>query len=206
MPWVVTNPIYVFDRAEQEARAERASWPAPVAAPAATSAHRRLRGPNRLRSRVSMPSRASALPVLDPHAGPDGRGAARLPFDWAWTAPSRPFTWCALRGREAPRPPWYARAWPSGSVPTASIGSGCRSAIRTRHRPTRERSRGSPRCERRPEWHSLAVAFADLRSNQSGYRWPPRPRQGAADRVRRRSAAVKRARGGTIWLDEVGVY
>jgi hypothetical protein len=82
MPWVVTNPIYVFDRAEQEARAERASWPAPVAAPAATLLIDGFEG-RTVFAPSSMPSRMSRSLFSIPTPGPTAGAQRAWPFDWA---------------------------------------------------------------------------------------------------------------------------
>lgn len=99
VPWVVTNPVYVFDDAAREARARRGAWPAAPAAPPESVP---------LAFEASPPFTAEhdasswALDrVVAPRAGPDGGPALRLAFRLAAPSASEPFTFCALVNREA---------------------------------------------------------------------------------------------------------
>jgi len=99
VPWVITNPIYVFDAATREARRQRAAWPGPPAPP-----------------RESAPLVFAAKPpfsaehdegstmeqsVVEPRTGPGDADVYRLGFRLAPPGPERRFTWCALVNREA---------------------------------------------------------------------------------------------------------
>ncbi len=98
IPWVVTNPVYVFDAAAREARARRAAWPAPPATPAESV-------PLAFEASPSFTAEHDASSwaldrVVAPRAGPDGGPALRLAFRLAAPSAVEPFTWCALVNRE----------------------------------------------------------------------------------------------------------
>ncbi len=98
VPWVITNPVYVFDPATRAARRQRAAWPEPPTPPRESA----------LLSLTSDPpftaehDRRSTMEgfVVEPRAGPGGADAFRLGFHLAPPSPE-PFTWCALVNREA---------------------------------------------------------------------------------------------------------
>ena len=94
----------------------------------------------------------------------------------------------------------------SRSGRTASIGSGCRCATRTRLRPTRAPSGGSPPCARPRSGSGSSLPFARLRSIN-----PKTDGRLDLDKVRALvfvldRGAVKPGTRGTIWLDDLGVY
>ena len=98
VPWVVTNPIYVFDAATLEARRSRAEWPALSSTPAETA-------PLHFTAQPAFTAEHDPVskmdgPVATAGEGPGGGAAFRLPFDLAVPNVSQPFTWCALVNRE----------------------------------------------------------------------------------------------------------
>ncbi len=100
VPWVITNPVYVFDAATLEARRTRAALPAPPAPgeiqPLAFTADPPFSAEHDPASKVH-PS------VLAPRRGPEGADAFRLAFELAGAgapAAGQGFTWCALVNRE----------------------------------------------------------------------------------------------------------
>ena len=99
VPWVITNPIYVFDAATREARRHRAAWPVPPPPPRESAPLTFVNDP---------PFRAEHDPrstmegaVVETKTGPGGANAFRLGFLLAPPGPGQPFTWCALVNREA---------------------------------------------------------------------------------------------------------
>lgn len=101
VPWILSNPIYVFPPGEAEARRLRAAWPEapPVPAPRAI-----LASFDDGRSPFNPEFDASSHMdpgVVQRGVGPDGSPAARLSFRLGVPGPGRPFTWCALVSREA---------------------------------------------------------------------------------------------------------
>ncbi len=98
VPWVVTNPIAVFDQPTRERRQAAAAWPLPPR-------------PREVRSLSALPGTARFTPELDPSswmdrslaggAGPSGTEAMRLAFRLGAPSASQSFTWCALVNRQA---------------------------------------------------------------------------------------------------------
>jgi hypothetical protein len=98
MPWVITNPIFLFDDAAREARRAAAAWPGPPAA-------------KRVVPLATLPGSAAFNPEHDPTsrieppvvvggAGPRGEDALRLAFRLGSPSAAQPFTWCALVNRQ----------------------------------------------------------------------------------------------------------
>ena len=77
-PWIVSNPIYVFDGAERRRRALSAALPDPVAADRAVTLDRF--GPDSTFVAVGDESTVLLRPSADPSGGPDGSPAGRLAF------------------------------------------------------------------------------------------------------------------------------
>jgi hypothetical protein len=203
-PWVVTNPIYLFADVEREARSKRASWPAPAVVPPPAVTLDDFEGKTVFAPEFDAFS-SVALPVLDPHAGSDGRGAARLAFRLGLTAPGRPFTWCALVDREA-----RDLRGRTGLVFRIRADGVYRIWVQVRDKNPASADEGteswfaSVRTEK--EWRSVAVPFSELRSIN-------RATDGRLDLDQVQQivfvvdqAAVKPGTRGTIWLDEVGLY
>ena len=95
VPWVISNPLYVFDAATQARRRQRAAWPPPAPAPQSAEPLDGFEGPSGFGPELD-PSSWMHTPVLDPGAGADGGGAARFSFRLGAPGPGRPYTWCAL--------------------------------------------------------------------------------------------------------------
>ena len=98
VPWIVTNPVYVFDAATREARRQRAAWPGPPA-PTRESAPLRFATDPPFTAEHDSSSTMDAS-VVETKAGPGGADAFRLGFQLAPPGPEG-FTWCALVNREA---------------------------------------------------------------------------------------------------------
>lgn len=100
VPWIVSNPIYVFAPAQAEERARHAAWP-----PEGPPPDRRLALDSFDKGTILAPEFDSSSwmnpDVLVASAGPDGKGAGRLEFRLGSPAPGRPYTWCALVSRRA---------------------------------------------------------------------------------------------------------
>jgi hypothetical protein len=98
VPWVITNPVYVFDAAAREARRQRAAWPGPPGPPRESAP---LTFANdRPFTAEHDPDSAMDASVVAPRTGPGGADAFRLGFRLAPPGPEQ-FTWCALVNREA---------------------------------------------------------------------------------------------------------
>jgi hypothetical protein len=100
VPWVITNPVYVFDEREQERRRLAAAWPAPPGTPSESQPLASLGGSAAFNAEFDASSWVDAA-VAAPGGGPDGRDALKLAFRLGAPTPSQPFTWCALVNRQA---------------------------------------------------------------------------------------------------------
>jgi len=100
LPWIVTNPIYVFDQAEAAVRARNAAWPPEPEPPPMAERIDDFEGRLGLVPEHDPESSVEA-PALDPTGGVGGGRAARLRFRLAAPGPGRPFVWCALVNHES---------------------------------------------------------------------------------------------------------
>jgi hypothetical protein len=100
VPWIVTNPVYVFDPAMLEARRAQGAAPGPPPPPRETSALPFTAVPPFAAEHD--PASKIGGPIESTARAPDGTAAAyRLPFELAAPGADRSFTWCALVNREA---------------------------------------------------------------------------------------------------------
>jgi hypothetical protein len=97
-PWIVSNPIYVFDENQSAARAARAEWPGPTPAPVPTLILDDFEGAS---SRFALEFDETSAMNEDPSdgAGRDGGDAARLEFRLGDPGPEKQNVWCALVDR-----------------------------------------------------------------------------------------------------------
>ncbi|HEY6548728.1 MAG TPA: CehA/McbA family metallohydrolase, partial [Vicinamibacteria bacterium] len=79
LPWILSNPIYVFDAATRAERARRAAWPEPEAPHAAVEVLDAFEGKTAFT--LGADARSWVKPeILDRRGGADGKGAGRLQF------------------------------------------------------------------------------------------------------------------------------
>jgi hypothetical protein len=100
VPWLITNPVYVFDDHAREARERAASWPPPPASPREVTPLASLAGSTAFTPEADPSSRIDPK-VVDTTADPTGAASLRLGFRLGAPGPGRPFTWCALVNRQA---------------------------------------------------------------------------------------------------------
>ena len=100
VPWVMTNPVYVHDPAEREARARAGEWPGPPPAPREIRPLASLEGSAAFNPEFD-PSSWMDAAVRAPGEGPEGGDAWKLAFRLGAPTASQPFTWCALVNRQA---------------------------------------------------------------------------------------------------------
>lgn len=203
VPWIVSNPIYVFGEERAAARAARGAWPAPVEAPPAATVLDTFDGPTTPFHAEADPSSAMEPPHLDPGQGP--RGSLRFPFRLGASGPGRPYTWCAMVDRSS-------RDLSGGKGLVFSIrGDGTyRTWVQVRDANPASADEGTEwwfgSVKATPEWRRVTVPFAALRSlnkNTDG--------RLDLDRVRGiffiiDEGAMPAGAHGTIWIDELGVY
>lgn len=203
VPWIVSNPVYVFDEATREARRAAAEWPA-AATPSAVTPLAGLPG-SAVFSPEFDPASSVAADVASPGAGPDGADALKLAFRLAPPTPAQPFTWCALVNRQARDLSGYLglhfrvkadgeyRAWVQvRDVNPASADQGLEWWLAS------ARTSG--------DWREVTLPFARFRTIN-------KKSDGRLDVDKARAivfvldgAAIKPGTSGTIWIADLGVY
>ncbi len=204
VPWVITNPIYVFDAAAQDGRAKAGAWPEVPAAPTVAALLDDFEKGTIFAPEFD-PSSAIESPVLDPKGGADGGSAVRLRFRLGVPSSEHPHTWCALVNRQGRdlsgrtgltfkiRADGAFRLWVQvWDENPASAEDGAEwwfASVRTA-----------------PGWRSVVVPFASLRSIN------PRT-DGRLDLAKVKAVvfnldqgAIKPGSSGTIWIDDLGLY
>jgi len=203
VPWILSNPIYVFDAAARTTRARAAAWPARSDAPSRAAVLDDFEGKTAFQPGADSLS-SVRREVLDPHAGPDGRGAARLEFRLGEPTADRPNVFASLadvthrdlRGRSglvfSIRADGVYRIWVQVRDENTANGDGTEwwfSSVRTS-----------------TTWQRIDLPFARLRSTNPNT-------DGRLDLDKIRALVFVLDRGsvtpgtrGTIWLDDLGVY
>ena len=204
VPWVVSNPIYVFDAATAQRRKERAAWPAEPPAPAPTEVLFSFDDTTTFEAASDSTSLVER-PVIDPQGGHDGRGAARLAFRLAVPSSAQPHTYAALVDRTA-----RTLTGRQGLVFKIRGDGEYRIWLQVRDENPASADEGtewwfaSIRTSR--EWRTVTLPFARLRSIN-----PKTDGRLDLDKVRALvfvldRGAVKPGTQGTIWIDDLGVY
>lgn len=204
VPWVITNPVYVFDDATRAERERRAAWPADPPPPKAALVIDAFEGATAFQAGADSRSSVES-PVLVPGAGATGGGAARLAFRLGAATPDHPHTFCALVD-------WTHRdlSGRSGLVFSIRADGVYRIWVQVRDENPASTDEGtewwfaSVRTTR--EWRRVALPFARFRSIN-------RNTDGRLDLDKVRAlvfvldrGAVKEGTRGTIWLADLGVY
>jgi hypothetical protein len=205
VPWILTNPIYVFGPEQTSARAARAAWPEPRVAPAPAEIVDDFDGPATGFAAEFDPASQMDRRVIDRSGGIDGRGAARMAFRLGFPAPSRPFVWCALVERR--KRDFSGRR---GLVFAVRADGVYRLWVQVRDENPASSDGGTEwwfaSLRTATAWQRVAVPFSRLRSlnKHSDGRLD-------LDKVRELvfvldQGAVKPGTRGTIWIDSLGVY
>jgi hypothetical protein len=203
VPWILSNPIYVFDSATHAKREEKAAWPPRPEAPAAATVLDDFEGKTAFQPAAD--SRSSVEPqVLDPRGGADGRGAARFEFHVGEPTADHPSVFAALVD-------WTRRdlSGRSGLVFSVRADGEYRMWVQVRDE-NKAAEDGTEwwfqSVRTSSEWRRIAVPFARLRSTNAST-------DGRLDLDKVRAlvfivdrGSVKPGTHGTIWLDDVGVY
>lgn len=204
LPWILSNPIYVFPPDVAEARQRRGAWPPEPAAPPMAKVVDTFDG-----FTVFDPAADSysslEKPMLDPHGGEDGKGAARLAFRLGVPDAGHRDVFCAIENHQA-----RDLTGQSGLV-FAIKGDGVyRIWVQVRDDNPASADDGMEfwfaSVRTSTEWRRIAVPFARLRSIN-------KKTDGRLDLGRVRGIVFVMDRGaekpgtsGTIWIDDVGVY
>ena len=204
VPWVVTNPIYVFDEAAAARREAAARARAEPPAPPAAQTLDAFEGTTRFEP-GSDTATTQNRDVIDPKGGIDGRGSARMAFRLGVPAPGHADVFAALVDR-TPRD----LAGRQG-LTLAIRGDGVyRIWVQVRDANPASRDEGTEwwfaSLRTSTEWRRVAVPFARLRSIN-----PNSDGKLDLDKVRALvfvvdKGAVKPGTSGTIWIDDLGVY
>ena len=204
VPWILSNPIYVFPPEEAEARRQRAAWPEEPPVPAPALVIDSFDGGTVFQPAAD-PRSYLAAPLLDPVGGADGKGAARLQFRLGVPDPGHPHTYCAIVNQQD-----RDLTGRSGLVFGIKGDGVYRIWVQARdHNPAsadEELEYWFASVRTSTEWRRVAVPFARLRSTS-------KKTDGQLDLDKVRALVFVIDRGaekpgseGKIWIDDVGVY
>jgi hypothetical protein len=204
LPWIMSNPIYVFDDAARTARARRAGWPPVPEAPPAVEVIDDFDGKTSFQPGANAKS-SVRTDILDHHGGLDGKGAARLQFRIGEPTADRPHVFAALVD-------WTHRSLYGrrGLVFSIRADGVYRLWVQVRDENPASADEGTEwwfaSLKTSGEWRRVTVPFERLRSIN-----PKTDGRLDLDKVRALvfvldQGAVKPGTGGTIWLDNLGVY
>ena len=203
-PWVLGNPIYVFDEAAQAARARRAAWPAREGTPATAAVLDDFEGQTPFHAGADDRSTARAE-VRDPRGGQDGHAAARLQFKIGEPTADHPHVFAALVDRTH-----RDLTGRQGLVFSMRADGVYRIWVQVRDENKASADEGTEwwfaSVKTSPEWQRVALPFARLRSIN-----PRTDGRLHLDKVRALvfvldRGSLKPGARGTIWLDDLGVY
>lgn len=204
IPWVVTNPIYVFDDAAAARRAAAARARVEPEAPAATQVIDAFDGGTGF-APGSDSATEQGRDVIDPQGGTNGSGAARIAFRLGVPTADHGDVFAALVDR--------TRRDLSGrkGLTLAIRGDGVyRIWVQVRDANPASKDGGTEwwfaSLETSPEWRRVAVPFERLRSIN-----PNTDGKLDLDQVRELvfvldKGSVKPGTAGTIWIDDLGAY
>lgn len=204
LPWVLSNPIYVFPPEAAQRRRQRAAWPTEPAAPAATTPIDSFDGTTVFHAAFD-PRSSVAEPILDPAGGADGKAAARIRFRLGVPDASYPHAYCAIVSDQD-----RDLSGRTGLVFGLKGDGVYRIWVQVRDRNPASADDGMEfwfaSVRTSTEWRRVAVPFARLRSING-------KTDGRLDLDRVRQLVFVIDRGaekpgsqGTIWIDDVGVY
>ena len=201
VPWIITNPVYVFDPTAAAGRKAAAAWPAPPV-PKETAALADLPGTAAFAAEFDPTSSVEA-----PGPPPEGSAAPSLGMSFHLGLPTdaQRFTWCALVNRQARD----LSAW-----------TGLRFRIRADGEYglwVQVRDVNPASGDEGLEWWLAAArtsaAWTEVLLPFSRFRTINPKTDGRLDVAKTRAlvfvldgASVKAGSKGTIWIDEVGVY
>jgi hypothetical protein len=204
VPWVLSNPIEVFDAPAAAARETRAAWPSPLPAPAAVQVLDAFEGRTAFEPGFDTSS-SQNKDVIDPKAGADGGGAGRIAFALGVPTAGHPDVFNALVDR-TPRD----LTGKHGLVLALKADGVYRVSIQVRDANPASKDEGTEwwfaSLRTSTEWQRVAVPFARLRSVN-----PHTDGKLDLDKIRALvfvldKGSVKPGTAGTIWVDELGVY
>jgi hypothetical protein len=204
VPWVLGNPIYVFDDAARAQRSRRAAWPVPPEPPSPALVLDDFEGKTAFAPGADSFS-SVRKDILDARGGVDGRRAARLEFRIGEPKADHPHVFAALVD-------WTHRdlGGHSGLVFSIRADGVYRIWVQVRDENPASADDGTEwwfaSVRTSTEWQRITLPFSRLRSIN-----PKSDGRLDLDKVRALvfvldRGAVKPGTRGTIWLDDLGVY
>lgn len=204
VPWVLSNPIYVFDEASAAVREARGQWPPEPEAPPATTAIDHFAG-HTVFEAVADSTSSVGQKQLDRTAGPDGQGAGRFEFHLGKATPEHPDPYCAYMNMQ-PR----NLNGKSGVVFSIKGEGTYRTWLQIRDRNPKSTEEGTEwwfaSVRATPEWTRIAVPFSSMRSinrNSDGHLDLDQV-VGVFFVIDR--ASMKPGSSGVIWISNIGLY
>ena len=204
VPWVLSNPIYVFDAAQAAARVRRTAWPTPDASPPAAAVLDSFEGRTIFEPGFDSSSTMDRQ-ILDPRGGVDGQGAARMECHVGIPGPEHQSPFCAIVA-------WGKRNLTGrGGLSFWIRADGVyRVWVQVRDENPRSTDEGTEwwfaSVRTSLEWRRVAIPFARLRSIN-------RNTDGRLDLDKVRAivfvvdkGAIKPGTKVNLWLDDVGVF
>jgi hypothetical protein len=204
VPWVLTNPIEVFDAPAAAAREARAAWPTAPPVPAAVEPLDAFEGRTAFEPGFDAASTQNK-DVVDPQGGADGKGAGRIAFRLGVPTDGHADVFNALVDR-TPRD----LTGKQGLVLSLKADGVYRIWIQVRDANPASKDEGTEwwfaSLRTSTEWQRVAVPFARLRSINPATDGKLDLEQVKALVFVIDKGAVKPGTTGSIWLDDLGTY
>lgn len=204
VPWILSNPIYVFEPAEAETRARQARWPEEPPPPAPAEVLETFD-----RSSTFLPehdaSSSLTFELVAPDGPEQGQGVGRMEFRLGSADAEIANAVCALLSRTS-----RDLSERNGLTFSVKADGIYRLWVHVRDENPASPSEGAERWfdsfRTTTEWRRVTVPFSDMQSRD-----PNSDGQLDLDQIRvlgftLTSATVKSGTAGTIWLDDLGVY
>ena len=203
VPWILSNPIYVFDLPDRQRRAANLALPPLPPAPEPTAYLDRFEAGSVFTADADPSS--SITVASEPRGGAEDGTAARISYRLGADRSSEPAPYAAIVNAA----PGDLSAY-DGFVLSIKADGVYRLSVVVRDRNPRASERTewwSASIKTSKEWRRVAVPFSDLRSRQ------PRTTDGQLDLddieailVIIDTAAMPPGAAGTLWVDDVGLY
>ena len=204
LPWIISNPFYVFGADEADARRRRVQWPSTPSPPALAEMLDPFEGTSMLAPEFD-PSSAVVLDLVTADGPGHGEQVGRMRFRLGVSDDEDLETWCALVGRQD-----LDLSGRTGLTFSLRADGTYRLWVQLRDDNPAALPEGtewwSDSIRTSREWRQVTVPFSSLRSRD-----PDSDGRLDLDQIRALTftldgGAVKPGTAGTIWLDDLGVY
>jgi len=204
VPWVITNPIYVFDETAREVRMNAGK---PLEVPPAPPAALQIDTfEGKTAFEVGVDTKSTVRPeMIDPRGGVGGSRAARLEFKLGLPEPEHPDVFAALVDRTS-----RDFSGRQGLVFSIRADGEYRIWVQVRDENPASKDEGTEwwfaSVRTSPEWQRKALPFSRFRSIN-----PATDGRLDLDKVRAivfvlDKGSDKPGTAGTIWIDDIGIY